>query len=230
MSRGYLHERGSAQYDALTDSQTVIFTEYGFRARTVNFDRKRPRNGHPVHDAETVERPELKAPQAGSTVLDRVHQAMILFATGRGEALGGSSSRRGSARTPDSGNSPNRSPRSIRQASTRSDGLTAFSHARRAWVYNRVRRHPMRTITIEVPDNLPLAVAASDEDLSRAFRLAVAIFWYDRGLISQGKGAEIAGLTRAEFIDELGRANVSAIQTSVEELRAELEQARNARR
>jgi putative DNA methylase len=38
-------------------------------------------------DAETVETPELKAPQAGSTVLDRVHQAMILFAAGRGEAL-----------------------------------------------------------------------------------------------------------------------------------------------
>ena len=38
-------------------------------------------------DTETVERPELKAPQAGSTVLDRVHQAMILFAAGRGEAL-----------------------------------------------------------------------------------------------------------------------------------------------
>jgi len=37
--------------------------------------------------AESVEGPELKAPQAGSTVLDRVHQAMILFAAGRGEAL-----------------------------------------------------------------------------------------------------------------------------------------------
>ena len=37
--------------------------------------------------AETVEKPELKAPQPGSTVLDRVHQAMILFAAGRGEAL-----------------------------------------------------------------------------------------------------------------------------------------------
>ena len=36
---------------------------------------------------ESAERPELKAPQAGSTVLDRVHQAMILFAAGRGEAL-----------------------------------------------------------------------------------------------------------------------------------------------
>jgi hypothetical protein len=58
----------------------------------------------------------------------------------------------------------------------------------------------MRTITIEVPDQLPSAVAASDEDLARAFRLAAAISWYDRGLISQGKGAEIAGLTRAGFL------------------------------
>lgn len=37
--------------------------------------------------AETTEKPELKAPPPGSTVLDRVHQAMILFAAGRGEAL-----------------------------------------------------------------------------------------------------------------------------------------------
>ncbi len=37
--------------------------------------------------AESGERPELKAPQPGSTVLDRVHQAMVLFAAGRGEAL-----------------------------------------------------------------------------------------------------------------------------------------------
>ena len=36
--------------------------------------------------AESVEKPELKAPPPGSTVLDRVHQAMILFAAGRGES------------------------------------------------------------------------------------------------------------------------------------------------
>jgi len=88
----------------------------------------------------------------------------------------------------------------------------------------------MKTITIEIPDELPIEFAASDEDLARAFRLAAAIFWYDQGLISQGKGAELAGLTRVEFIDALGRANVSAIQTSVEELRAEMGQALDARR
>jgi predicted HTH domain antitoxin len=88
----------------------------------------------------------------------------------------------------------------------------------------------MKMITIEVPDSLPLELAASDEDLARQLRLAAAIFWYDRGLISQGKGAELAGLTRVEFIDALGRANVSAIQTSVEELRAEMGQALDAHR
>ena len=85
----------------------------------------------------------------------------------------------------------------------------------------------MRTITIELPDSLS-PVVASDEEVAREALLGLAILWYDRGLISQGRGAEIAGLTRAEFIDELGRSNVSAIQTSVAELRAEREQARHA--
>ena len=88
----------------------------------------------------------------------------------------------------------------------------------------------MRTITIELPDALPPALDVSDEEVAREARLALAIVWYDRGLISQGKGAEIAGLSRAEFIDELGRANVSAIQTSVEELREEMGRVRDARR
>ena len=88
----------------------------------------------------------------------------------------------------------------------------------------------MKTISIDIPESAVFPVSASDEDFARGLRLAAAIFWYDKGLISQGKGAEIAGLTRVEFIDALGQANVSAIQTSVEDLKAEKEQAINARR
>ncbi len=91
-------------------------------------------------------------------------------------------------------------------------------------------RRTTKTITIELPDDIDLPVTSDDEDFARALRLSAAIFWYDRGWISQGKGAEIAGLTRVEFIDALGRANVSAIQTSVEELRAEVGQDLHARR
>ena len=47
----------------------------------------------------------------------------------------------------------------------------------------------MRPITIEVPDHLPSENAASTENLASALRLAAATFWYDRGWISQGKGA-----------------------------------------
>jgi predicted HTH domain antitoxin len=91
----------------------------------------------------------------------------------------------------------------------------------------------IKTITIEVPDDDPGApgpFATSDDEFARELRLAAAIFRYDRGLISQGKGAEIAGLSPAEFIDALGRVNVSAIQTTVDELREELERPLDARR
>ena len=40
-----------------------------------------------VEAEATSENPDFKVPPAGSTVLDRVHQSMILFAAGRGEAL-----------------------------------------------------------------------------------------------------------------------------------------------
>ena len=65
----------------------------------------------------------------------------------------------------------------------------------------------MKTISIDIPESAVFPVSASDEEFARGLRLAAAIF-----------GAEIAGLTRVEFIDALGQANVSAIQTSVEEL------------
>ena len=80
----------------------------------------------------------------------------------------------------------------------------------------------MKTITIEVPENLPLELASSAEGLPDAFRLAAAIQWYSQGLISQGKGAEIAGLTRAECLDALFHAKVPACQVTVEEVEEEL--------
>ncbi len=81
----------------------------------------------------------------------------------------------------------------------------------------------MKTITIEVPDDVLLPFANSDEHFARELRLAAAIFWYERGKISQGKGAEIAGLSRADFLDALFRAQVPACQVTIEELKEELE-------
>ncbi len=88
----------------------------------------------------------------------------------------------------------------------------------------------MKAITIEVPDNLSVAVAESDDDLPRAIRLAAAIQWYSQGLISQGKGAELAGLTRAGFLEALFHGKVPACQVTPEELAEELRLASKADR
>jgi predicted HTH domain antitoxin len=88
----------------------------------------------------------------------------------------------------------------------------------------------MKTIMIEIPDNLALAVGESEEDIAHAIRLAAAIQWYSQGLISQGKGAELAGLTRAGFLDALFQAKVPACQVTPEELAEELRLARQADR
>jgi len=111
-----------------------------------------------------------------------------------------------------------------------SAGLLVCWPGRNTWGYNQEEEvRPMKTITIEVPDDATLPFAASDEQFARELRLAAAIFWYDRGLISQGKEAEIAGLTRADFIDALGQAKVDALQTTAEELKAELERSERER-
>jgi predicted HTH domain antitoxin len=80
----------------------------------------------------------------------------------------------------------------------------------------------MRTVSIEVPEAAFAALRKAPEQFAREMRLAAAVKWYEIGELSQGKAAEIAGLTRAEFILSLERFRVSPLQYTAEELREEL--------
>ena len=53
-------------------------------------------------------------------------------------------------------------------------------------------------------------------------RVAAAVQWYAQGIVSQGKAAELAGLTRSEFLEELYRRRVPACQVTAEELTDEI--------
>ena len=88
----------------------------------------------------------------------------------------------------------------------------------------------MAVLTIDLPAETFSGLAETPEEFARALRLAAAIFWYARGDISQGKGAEIAGLRRREFIEALGRAEVDAIQIDDDTLNDEVERDLQARR
>ena len=75
------------------------------------------------------------------------------------------------------------------------------------------------TVTVMIPDDTFATVRRAPDEVARDMRIAVAVRWYQLGLVSQGKGAEIAGLTRADFLVALSEFGISASQESAEVIR-----------
>lgn len=58
----------------------------------------------------------------------------------------------------------------------------------------------MVSVTIEMPEGALAALHKDPPSFARERRLAAAVKWYEMRIVSQGRAAEIAGLSRAEFI------------------------------
>jgi predicted HTH domain antitoxin len=80
----------------------------------------------------------------------------------------------------------------------------------------------MAEIVFDFPPTVFSALRKSPSEFAVEMRLAAALHWYSQGTISQGKAAEIAGLSRAELLEELHRRKIPAIQVTPEELEEEL--------
>lgn len=80
-------------------------------------------------------------------------------------------------------------------------------------------------ITIDFPEDVFSALRQTPEHFAAEIRLAAAVKWFEIGSISQAKAAEIAGVSRHDFLDALQRFKVSPFQLTPEELRREMERA-----
>ncbi len=80
----------------------------------------------------------------------------------------------------------------------------------------------MTQLTLEMPESAFATLHKSPQEFTRELRIAAAVKWYELERISQGRAAEIAGLTRAEFMTVLGQYKVSAFQYTAEEVLEEL--------
>jgi predicted HTH domain antitoxin len=81
----------------------------------------------------------------------------------------------------------------------------------------------MPTITIDVPAGALSALRLSPAEFAKEIRVAAALLWYSRGELSQSKAAEIAGTSRAAFIDELAHRRIPVVQVTAEELQDEID-------
>lgn len=84
----------------------------------------------------------------------------------------------------------------------------------------------MRILEIPYPDDLPAALGQSPKEFERQIKLLVAARMYELGHISSGRAAELAGLSRYEFLETLGKNRISIFNYSLEELDREIREAR----
>lgn len=75
----------------------------------------------------------------------------------------------------------------------------------------------MTMIAIDLPEGAFAALRKDPVEMESELRLAAAAKWYELGLVSQERGAEIAGLTRVEFMRGLSRLGVSPFQEELDD-------------
>lgn len=78
-------------------------------------------------------------------------------------------------------------------------------------------------MTIDLPDEALSALRESPERFTAELRFAAAVQWYHQGRISGSKAAQIAGMPRLEFLDELARRKLDVIKVDPDQLRREVQ-------
>jgi len=76
----------------------------------------------------------------------------------------------------------------------------------------------MTRVQVEFDSDVFSTLRRSPEEVAREMRLAAGVVWYAQGRLSQSRAAELAGVSRAEFLDALSASGVSASQETLEDL------------
>ena len=77
-----------------------------------------------------------------------------------------------------------------------------------------------RQIVLDVPEKVLLAEKMNEAEFARELSTLAAVKLYELGRLSSGRAAELAGMSRVEFLLSLGRYRVFPLEAELRELEA----------
>jgi len=81
------------------------------------------------------------------------------------------------------------------------------------------------TIQLQIPEESLISLKQEPDSFAREIRTLAAVKLFELGRLSSGRAAQLAGLSRVEFLLSLGRYQISPFSLDAEELRQDVENA-----
>jgi predicted HTH domain antitoxin len=75
-----------------------------------------------------------------------------------------------------------------------------------------------RQLLIDIPETVLLAEKTDEVAFARELRMLAAVKLYELGRLSSGRAAELAGMSRVEFLLGLGRYRVFPLEAELQDL------------
>lgn len=83
----------------------------------------------------------------------------------------------------------------------------------------------MSKVTLEVPEEILVSLKVSTEEFSKDLLMLSAVKLYQMGKLSSGRAAQLAGMPRVSFLQNLSKYGVCIFDMTDEELKQDIENA-----